>query len=122
MNVASRLGPLRVMIVTMAAHLAGCGDADRPEAADGFPTSYILRGGAGAAPSAVGDAGADARWPVCEPGTFSECRIYYRDAYGTMHCPADWALCRPDGKGFYECGEYVMSENGPAKRDAGAAR
>jgi len=100
--------------------LVGCGGGDRPDAA-GEGSAFLVSGDPGPSASSS-DAGADARWPVCEPGTFSECRLYFQDAQGQMHCPASVALCRPDGKGFYGCGQYVMTESGPAPVDAGRPR
>ena len=46
----------------------------------------------------------------CVPLSSRECRIYYRDSGGNLHCPPDIDLCRPDGTGYLGCGAYSVTD------------
>ena len=87
------LVPLSFLLVTSLA-LVACGAPDRP------------------APTGGEQATADIGSPVleeeeedaCEPGTVRECRIYFHDADGRLHCTAQSQFCGSVRQTWLPCG------------------
>lgn len=97
------------MSVALAASLVACGPTDRPGRA-GDTT------GKNTAPL-DDEAALAARNPPCEPWSQRECRVYWRDEHGQLHCPASIEVCRPGGRGWFACGEYQHDADGRLVHD-----
>lgn len=54
--------------------------------------------------------------PVCTPRETSECRYYFRDAEGHLHCPMSFAICSDVGR-WLPCGEYRFTPEGEIAKD-----
>lgn len=104
-----------VSVFAATVALPACGGG-RPDASDGISTMTQAASSSEGEPTS---GGAEATGP-CEPFTFAECKIYYVDESGQQQCPVDVKLCREDGAGYYGCGEVMMGESGPVRRDGGA--
>ena len=80
---------------------AGCAAA-RPATEDSEPeavtTSDTLFGTITASQSAPGR-------KTCEPGATRECKTYWTDARGQLHCMVQGQVCRADGYAWQPCGE-----------------
>jgi len=94
----------------------GCSGSDRPEVA-GDTASEIMSGmidpavGSDAGLEvALGEPGIPRR--VCEPLTFKDCRIYYKDDNGIQQCPSSYQVCDATGRKWLPCGEYYVGQDG----------
>lgn len=111
-------------MVALASALAACGDEDRPPVSESAPLSSLQLGGSGASaapsdPSADGDP--EITEPVaepgpCEPRSYRQCKIFYRDDTGQLQCPVKVQICDVDGAEWLPCGEYTYDENGDPQK------
>lgn len=81
---------------------AGCA-AGRPAVEDSEPeavtTSDTLVGTSTSASSTTPGP------KVCTPGTARECKTYWTDPRGQLHCMVQEQLCRSDGHAWQPCGD-----------------
>ena len=102
-------------VVALASALAACADEERPPASESAPVSSVQLGGS-ADVAADDDAGTDptatAEPGPCEPRSHRDCKMYYRDETGELHCPPSFQLCNVDGTAWLPCGAYTLDENG----------
>lgn len=89
--------------------LVACAPADggRPE---GVVTDEAANDDAAALRAAYIEAQAQ---PVCTPGEMAECRLYFREADGRLHCPMSHRICSDVGR-WLPCGDFGLSAAGPS--------
>jgi hypothetical protein len=88
-------------MLATAAMIGGCVAAERPgPAGDSTDES---------ASALSDDEIVAARVPPvsCVPRSYRICHRYFRDASGQLHCPESAEICRPDGRGYFACGEHL---------------
>ena len=99
-------------VVALASALAACADEDRPPASESAPISSVQLGGSADVAASDDDAGTDVTAGPCEPRSHRDCKMYYRDESGELHCPTSFQLCDVDGTEWLPCGAYTLDENG----------
>ena len=82
---------------------AGCGDGDGiPPASDPVPADVDSERAVAARAAA----------DTCVPGAMRECRMSYVGPDGRKNCPPSLQFCQPHGRGWHECGDFDMDDDG----------
>lgn len=95
--------------LVLSSTVAACSGDDRPAPSDTLG-SRVAESSTPAADDEPTEPGAVK--PRCEPRSYRDCKVYYRDESGQLQCPTLVQICAADGSAWLACGKFSYDENG----------